>query len=131
MWIFCVPITCFKLISVICWLETTLIFLASDFLQRPTSATSNEQILPRATSEFQRVTSSEWKITPRKIGWDVWNWVWRSRMDIGCSEKFFWLKKFWKFEQCWIGIRRKFSCSFYFSISSSFSVKPIIISSNN
>ena len=51
----------------------------NEFLQRATSVTSNKQILQRvtsttgnewfykeqrATSEFQRVTSNEWKVTP-------------------------------------------------------------------
>ena len=41
--------------------------VTSDFLQRTTSATSSEQILQRVTSEFQRVMSNEWKVTPLYI----------------------------------------------------------------
>ena len=44
--------------------------VTSGFLQRETSAMSNDRILRRVrsdftTSEFQRVTSNEWKVTPR------------------------------------------------------------------
>ena len=50
--------------------ERILQRVRSDFLQRATSATSNERILQRVTSdfttsEFQQVTSNEWKVTPR------------------------------------------------------------------
>ena len=47
--------------------ERILQRVRSDFLQRATSATSNERILQRVTSdfttsEFQQVTSNEWKL---------------------------------------------------------------------
>ena len=47
----------------------------SECLQRATSATRNEQILRRVTSDLQQVTSNEWISTSNEQRVKSWAWV--------------------------------------------------------